>query len=76
MALNGPLTRGCSSLSFSGGAPAAGGHVGSWGGHGSFSAPAASGCGGCGPEPCWPGGQGNYVLRKWEAGALTVAQPL
>lgn len=50
--------------------------MGSWGGCGSISAPAASSCGGWGPEPGRPGGQGNYVLRKWEAGSLTIAQPL
>jgi hypothetical protein len=40
---------------------------------GPFLAPAAGGCGDCGLEP---GGQGNYVLHKWEAGSLTIAQPL
>lgn len=45
-------------------------------------------CGGLGraralPGPCcwllwWlePGGQDNYALHKWEAGSLTIAQPL
>lgn len=50
--------------------------MGSWRGCGSLPAPAPGGCGGCGPEPSRPGGQGNYVLPKWEAGSLTIAQPL
>lgn len=49
--------------------------MGSWAWCGCISAPAASHGGGSGPEPGRPGGQGNYVLRKWEAGSLTIAQP-
>lgn len=53
-----------------------GGHLRSWGGCGSFPAPIAKGCGGCEPEPSCRSGQCNHVLRKWEAGSLTITQPL